>query len=70
MAPPPPEGHWPPAALEIARRSRRPSGSHERPPYDEAESGQALRVIHELRHAPGFGRLDDHGATSQGRWTD
>ena len=44
--------------------------SHERPPYDEAEFGRMLRAIHSLRHDRGFGRLDDHGATSHGRWTD
>ncbi len=35
-----------------------------------AAGGRVLRVTHDLRHAPGFGTLDDHGATSQGRWTD
>jgi aminoglycoside phosphotransferase (APT) family kinase protein len=44
--------------------------SHERPPYDEAEFGRLLRTIHDLRHEPGFGRLDDAGTTSHARWTD
>jgi aminoglycoside phosphotransferase (APT) family kinase protein len=44
--------------------------SHEPPPYDEAELGSILRRIHDLRHEPGFGRLDDHGATSHRGWMD
>ena len=44
--------------------------SHERPPYDEAEFGRLLRVIHDLRHEGGFGRLDDQGRVSHREWRD
>jgi aminoglycoside phosphotransferase (APT) family kinase protein len=44
--------------------------SHECPPYGETEFGRVLRTIHGLRHARGFGRLDDHGATSHRGWID
>jgi hypothetical protein len=44
--------------------------SHQRPPYDEGDFGRLLRAIHDLRHTPGFGRLDDDGRTSHERWGD
>jgi len=45
-------------------------GSADKPPYDEAQLGEVLRAIHDLRHPDGFGRLDDEGHASCATWPE
>ena len=45
-------------------------GCADRPPYDEAQLGEILRTIHDLRYQDGFGRLDDEGHAAGATWRE